>query len=71
VAQSGVAQACAKPSVAAVSGLAIEQQGEPFGMGQGSAFAGCFDLAESLGHAVEAEVMQQFESWMCKQGESS
>jgi len=71
VAQSGVAQACAKPFVVAVGDLAIEQQAEPFGMGQGGAFAGCFDLAESLGHAVEAELMHEFESWMCKQGESS
>jgi hypothetical protein len=71
VAQSGIAQACAKLSVAAIGGFAIEQQAEPFGMGQDGAFAGCFDLAESLGHAVEAELMQQFESWMREQGESS
>jgi hypothetical protein len=48
VAQPGVAQACAKPFVVAVGDLAIEQQAEPFGMGQGGAFAGCFDLAEAL-----------------------
>jgi hypothetical protein len=71
VAQPGIAQACAKPFVVAVGDLAIEQQAEPFWMRQGRAFAGCFDLAESLGHAVEAELMHQFESWMCEQGESS
>src|SRR5262249_48337222 len=51
MAQPGVAQACAKPSVAAISDLVIEQQAEPFGKRRRHSFAGCFDLAESLRHA--------------------
>ena len=43
--QSGVAQAREKPSVAAVSDLAIEQQAKVV---QRCGFAGCFDLAEGF-----------------------
>jgi hypothetical protein len=64
MAQPAVTQACEKPSVAATSNLAIEQQAEPFRMCQSGSFAGCFDFAERFGHAVEAELMQQVESRM-------
>jgi hypothetical protein len=58
--QPGVTQA----PVMAPGGFAIEQQGEPFGMAQRRGFAGCFDLAEGLGHAVEAELTEQVEGRM-------
>ena len=45
-----------------VSELAIEQQVEPLRMRQGGAFAGCFDLDEGLGHAVEAKLVEQVKS---------
>jgi len=40
-------------------------------MGQGCGFAGCFDLVEGLGHAVEAELIKQVEGWMSEQGSIS
>src|SRR5262249_6686962 len=70
VAQSGVAQARRQAPVAAMTGFAIEQQAEPFGVAQRCGFAGCFDLAEGFGHAVEAELMEQVEGRMREQGRS-
>ena len=67
MAQPGIAQAGEQALVTPIADLAIEQQAEPFGMGQRRGFSGCFDLAEGLGHAVEAELMKQIEGWMGEQ----
>src|ERR1700738_2639149 len=64
----GIAQAREKGSAAAIADLLIEQQAEPFGMGQRCGFTGCFDLTEGLGHAVASELMKEIESWMGEQG---
>jgi transposase len=42
----------------------VEQQGEPFGMGQRCRFTGCFDLTEGVGHTVESELTQEIECGM-------
>ena len=42
MAQPGIAQAGVQPPVTPVAGLLVEQQGEPFGMGQRRGFTGCF-----------------------------
>ena len=68
MAQPGIAQAGEQAPVASVAGLLVEQQGEPFGMGQRGGFGGCFELSEGLGHAVESELMQQIECGMNEQG---
>ena len=56
MAQPGVAQTGVQPAVTPVAGLLVEQQGEPFGMGQRGGFTGCFDLAKRLRHTVEPEL---------------
>ncbi len=48
--------------------LAIEQEGEPFGMREAGGFVGRFDLGERLGHSGKAELMQAVEGWMGEQG---
>jgi hypothetical protein len=67
MAQPGIAQAGEQAPVTSIANLLIEQQGEPFGMGQRGSFSGCLDLTEGLGHAVEAEVMKQIEGGMGEQ----
>src|SRR6266513_722939 len=67
MAQPGIAQTGEQAPVASIANLLIEQQGEPFGMGQRGGFSGCFDLTEGLGHAVETELMQQIEGGMGEQ----
>src|SRR5947199_4266132 len=57
MAQPGIAQASEQASVTPIADLLIEQQGEPFGMGERGGLSGCFDLSEGLGHAVESELM--------------
>src|SRR5262249_41061601 len=39
--------------------LMFEQKAEPFGMFEGACFRALFERLEALGHAVQAEVMQQ------------
>ena len=68
MAEPGVAQAGEQAPVPPIADLAIEQQGEPFGVGQRGGLTGCFDLAEGHGHAVEPELMKQIEGWMGEQG---
>jgi hypothetical protein len=58
MAQPGVAQAGVQTPIATVAGLLVEQQSKPFGVTQRRSFAGYFDLAEGLGHAIEAELME-------------
>jgi hypothetical protein len=62
MAKLGIAQAGKQAPVPSIADLVIEQQGEPFGMGQCRGFSGRFDLAEGFGHAFEPELMQQIES---------
>ena len=59
VAQPGIAQAGGKALVAAMGDLAIDEQAEPIGVGQGCAFAGGFEFGERLGHAGKPEFAQQ------------
>ncbi len=59
--QPGIAQASEQAPVTPIADLLIEQQGEPFGMGEHGGFSGYFDLIEGLGHAVESELMKQIE----------
>ena len=37
-------------------------------MGERCGIAGCFDFAEGLGHAVQAELVELIEGWMGEQG---
>jgi hypothetical protein len=67
LAQSGVAQPGGKPLVAAMGELAIEQEAEPFGMGERTGFVGGFELGKRLGHAGKAKLAQLVEHWMGKQ----
>jgi hypothetical protein len=46
--------------------LSIEQEAEPFGARE--SFVGRLDLAERLGHSIEAELVKQIERWMGEQG---
>ena len=68
MAQPGIAQAGVQPPVTPVAGLLVEQQSEPFRMGQRGGFPGGFDLAEGFGHAGKSELMQQIECGMGEQG---
>ena len=61
VAQPGIAQPGGQALVAAMGNLAIDEQAEPIGMGQGCAFAGGFELGESLGHAGKPELGELIE----------
>ena len=56
VAQPGRAQAAGQTFVAAMGHLAIDQQAEPVGMGQGCSFPRGFQFGEGLGHAGEPEL---------------
>src|SRR5438477_12932143 len=62
MAQPGISQAGEQAPVASIANLLIEQQGEPFGMGQRGGFTGCLDITEGLGNAVESELMLLIES---------
>ena len=68
MAQPGIAQPGEQALVAAIADLAIEQQAEPFGMGERRGFAGCFELGEGLGHAGKPELVQLIEGGMGEQG---
>ena len=67
VAQSGIAQPGGKALVAAMGDLAIDEQAEPIGMGQGCAFAGGFEFSEGLGHAGKSKFGELVEHWMGQQ----
>lgn len=71
MAQLGVAEPGEQAPVAPIADFAIEQEAEPFGMGQRGGFGGSFDLVEGFGHAGKAELMQQIEGWMGQQDQSS
>jgi hypothetical protein len=64
MAQPGITQAGEQAPVTPIAGLLIEQQGEPFGMGQCRGLTGCFDLGEGFGHTVETELLEQIEGWV-------
>jgi hypothetical protein len=61
MAQPGITQARRQAPVAAMRDLAVEQQAEPFGMGQLSGIGRGFDLGEGIGHAGEPELVQLIE----------
>jgi hypothetical protein len=66
--QPGIAQAREQAPVTPIADLLIEQQGEPFGMGQRGGFSRCFEFREGLGHADETELMKEIECGMDEQG---
>jgi hypothetical protein len=66
-----VAQPGEQALVTPMAELAVEQQSEPFGMAQCGCFGGGFDIAEGLGHAGEAELMQQLKRRMGERGRIS
>ena len=68
VAQPGIAQSGGQALVAAVGDLAIDEQAEPVGMGQGRAFTGGFEFGEGLGHAGKPELGELIEHRMGQQG---
>ena len=51
LAQSGVAQSCGEPLIAAMGELTIEQEAEPVGVSKRGGFVGSFELGKCLGHA--------------------
>ena len=55
MAQPGIAQPGGKALVAAMGNLAIDEETEPIGMGQGCPLAGGFEFGEGLGHAGKPE----------------
>src|SRR5260370_36983386 len=63
MAQPGIAQASEQASVAAIDDLLIEQQAEPFGLGQRCGFTGWLDLTGGLRHAVGSALMWKSERW--------
>ena len=67
VAQPGIAQPRSQPAVVALGGLAVEQEAEPFGMGElGMARVG-LELGEGSGHAGEPELLQLIEGGVGQQ----
>jgi hypothetical protein len=67
VAQPGIAQPCREAFVAAMGHLAIDEEPEPVGMGQGCAIARGFEFGEGLGHAGKPELVQLVEHRMGQQ----
>jgi hypothetical protein len=64
VAQPGIAQAGGQTLVTAMGDLAIDEQTEPIGMGQGCPFPGGFEFGEGLGHAGQPELGELIEHRM-------
>ena len=67
VAQSGIAQPGGEAFVATMGYLAIDEQTEPVGVGEGCAFTGGFEFGESLGHAGKPELGHLIEHRMGQQ----
>jgi hypothetical protein len=64
VAQLGVAQTGGESLVAAMADFALEQQAEPFEMGELGGFAAGLDFVAGLEHGVEAELAELVERGM-------
>lgn len=64
VAQSGITQPGGEAFVATMGDLAIDEQTEPVGVGEGCALTGGFGFGESLGHAGKPELGQLIEHRM-------
>jgi hypothetical protein len=62
-----MAQSSGEALVAAMGDLAIDQQAEPIGVGQGCAFAGGFEFGEGLGHAGKPKFGELVEHRMGQQ----
>jgi hypothetical protein len=67
VTQASIAQPRPQPTLIAFGSLAIEQQGEPFGMRQLGALRICLQLGERACHTGKPELMQLIESGMGEQ----
>src|SRR5258708_18918782 len=64
VAQSGIAQAGSKALVAAMGSLAMDEETEPLGMGEGCGVAGGVEFGEGLGHAGKPKLGELIEHRM-------
>jgi hypothetical protein len=64
LAEPGIGQAAGEFLVVAISHLPVGQESEPFGMGQRRDVGRGDDLAEGLGHAVEAQLVELIEGRM-------
>ena len=61
MAKLGISKSGDEALVAAMGDLPIDQEAEPFGMGQPADLAGGLDLGEGLGHAGQSEVVELLE----------
>jgi len=68
VAQSGIAQPGGQAFVATMGDLAIDEEAQLVGMGEGCAFAGGFEFGEGLGHAGKPELGELIKHRMGQQG---
>ena len=63
-----MAQPGGELAVGAFGGLAVEQQGEPFGVAEAFGALVVLQLGEGAGHAGEAELDELIDGGMCEQG---
>lgn len=61
MAKLGISKSGGEALVAAMGDLPVDQETEPFGMGQPADLAGDLDLGDGLGHAGKAEMMELLE----------
>src|SRR5271168_589827 len=62
--QLGGPSAGLEASLPSLSGLVFEQQGQPFGVRQAGDLRLAFKFLKSLGHAVQAEFLEEVERWV-------
>ena len=70
MAQAGIPQAHGEAPVAAIAGFAVQEESKPLGVREILRLVGSNDLAEGLGHAVQAEGLELVEGGMIEQGRS-
>ena len=67
LAQAGMTEPGGEPAVGALGGLAVEQQGEPFGVAETGGAGIVLQLAEGAGHAGQAEADELIDCGMGEQ----
>ena len=65
-----MAQPCGELAVGALGGLALEQEGEPFGVVELSGGLVGLQLGEGAGHAGESELDEQIDGGMGEHDQS-